>query len=191
MIAIGLACNPKLIIADEPTTALDVTIQAQILELMKDLSRTTQHRADHHHPQSRCGRPLRRPRDRDVCRAARRARRRRRRYSTARVIPIPWGLLRSVPRLDRPRGAKLETIEGSAAECGIAAVRLPLCAALPLSHPRLRSRAAALRDRYRQLVALPSARGDRCRHAGLGRDRRRHPEAPQLREPNRCCRCNI
>jgi peptide/nickel transport system ATP-binding protein len=39
MIAIGLACNPKLIIADEPTTALDVTIQAQILELMKDLSR--------------------------------------------------------------------------------------------------------------------------------------------------------
>ena len=40
MIAIGLACNPKLIIADEPTTALDVTIQAQILELMKNLSRT-------------------------------------------------------------------------------------------------------------------------------------------------------
>ena len=39
MIAIGLACNPKLLIADEPTTALDVTIQAQILELMKDLSR--------------------------------------------------------------------------------------------------------------------------------------------------------
>ncbi|MET0868094.1 MAG: ABC transporter ATP-binding protein, partial [Pseudorhodoplanes sp.] len=39
MIAIGLACNPKLIIADEPTTALDVTIQAQILELMKSLSR--------------------------------------------------------------------------------------------------------------------------------------------------------
>src|SRR5947207_9064807 len=39
MIAIGLACNPKLIIADEPTTALDVTIQAQILKLMKDLSR--------------------------------------------------------------------------------------------------------------------------------------------------------
>jgi len=39
MIAIALACNPKLLIADEPTTALDVTIQAQIIDLMKDLKR--------------------------------------------------------------------------------------------------------------------------------------------------------
>ena len=38
MIAMALSCNPKLIIADEPTTALDVTIQAQVLELMKKLS---------------------------------------------------------------------------------------------------------------------------------------------------------
>ncbi|TLS50384.1 ABC transporter ATP-binding protein [Paenibacillus antri] len=40
MIAIALACNPSLLIADEPTTALDVTIQAQILTLMKDLQST-------------------------------------------------------------------------------------------------------------------------------------------------------
>ena len=37
MIAMGLSCNPKVLIADEPTTALDVTIQAQILELMVGL----------------------------------------------------------------------------------------------------------------------------------------------------------
>jgi oligopeptide transport system ATP-binding protein len=39
MIAMALSCNPKLLIADEPTTALDVTIQAQILELIKDLQK--------------------------------------------------------------------------------------------------------------------------------------------------------
>ena len=37
MIAMALVCDPKLLIADEPTTALDVTVQAQILELMKSL----------------------------------------------------------------------------------------------------------------------------------------------------------
>lgn len=39
MIAIAMSCNPKLLIADEPTTALDVTIQAQIMELLKDLTK--------------------------------------------------------------------------------------------------------------------------------------------------------
>jgi peptide/nickel transport system ATP-binding protein len=41
MIAMALACSPKLLIADEPTTALDVTIQAQILDLMSDLKART------------------------------------------------------------------------------------------------------------------------------------------------------
>ncbi len=111
MIAIGLACSPKLIIADEPTTALDVTIQAQILELMKDLSR-------------RMGIALvvithnlgivARYADRvNVMYAARLVE-----QGTADEIfarprhPYTLGLLRSVPRLDRPRGVRLETIEG-------------------------------------------------------------------------------
>jgi peptide/nickel transport system ATP-binding protein len=111
MIAIGLACNPKLIIADEPTTALDVTIQAQILELMKDLSR-------------RLGIAMviithnlgivARYADRvAVMYAARIVEK-----GTADDVflkprhPYAVGLMRSVPRLDQPRGMRLETIEG-------------------------------------------------------------------------------
>lgn len=43
MIAMALSCNPKLLIADEPTTALDVTIQAQIMDLMADLKKSLAH----------------------------------------------------------------------------------------------------------------------------------------------------
>ncbi len=112
MIAIGLACNPKLLIADEPTTALDVTIQAQILELMKDLSR-------------RLGIAIvvithnlgivARYADRvNVMYAARMAET----GPAGLVFSRPWhpytrGLLGAVPRLDRPRTAKLQTIDGA------------------------------------------------------------------------------
>ena len=111
MIAIGLACNPKLIIADEPTTALDVTIQAQILHLMKELSRelgiamvVITHNLG----------IVARYADRvNVMYAARMAEQGTAASVFARPLhPYTVGLLRSVPRLDRPRGAKLETIEG-------------------------------------------------------------------------------
>jgi peptide/nickel transport system ATP-binding protein len=112
MIAIGLACNPKLLIADEPTTALDVTIQAQILELMKDLSR-------------RLGVAVviithnlgivARYADRvNVMYAARLAESGTAERVFARPLhPYSRGLLTAVPRLDRGRTAKLATIDGA------------------------------------------------------------------------------
>ncbi len=112
MIAIGLACNPKLIIADEPTTALDVTIQAQILKLMKDLSRDLNiamvlitHNLG----------IVARYADRvNVMYAARMAEQADARTLFSKPLhPYTAGLLRSVPRLDRPRVAKLETIDGA------------------------------------------------------------------------------
>ncbi len=50
VIAIALACQPELLIADEPTTALDVTIQAQVLEMMKELQVKAQYRYADDHP---------------------------------------------------------------------------------------------------------------------------------------------
>ena len=112
MIAIGLACNPKLLIADEPTTALDVTIQAQILELMKDLSR-------------RLGIAViiithnlgivARYADRvNVMYAARLVESGTAERVFARPLhPYARGLLTAVPRLDKGRSSKLATIEGA------------------------------------------------------------------------------
>ena len=66
MIAMALACNPKILIADEPTTALDVTIQAQILKLMAGLQENDPDLHHPHHPRSGHRRPDRPERDGDV-----------------------------------------------------------------------------------------------------------------------------
>ena len=111
MIAMALSCNPKLILADEPTTALDVTIQAQILDLLKNLARefrTAFILITH-----------------DLGVVAGMTQRIHVMYAGVIVekadtgelfsnpkMPYTWGLLRSIPRLDEHRKAKLLPIEG-------------------------------------------------------------------------------
>lgn len=111
MIAMALACNPKLIIADEPTTALDVTIQAQILELMKNLTRdlgvamiiithnlgVVARYADRVNVMY-AGRIIESGTAQDV-------------YHNPKH-PYTLALLQSVPRMDQPRGQKLKPVDG-------------------------------------------------------------------------------
>lgn len=127
MIAMALSCNPKLIIADEPTTALDVTTQAVLLELMKDLVNrfnTSLVLVTH-----------------NLGVVARYAQRIYVMYA-GRIVeagpakdifanpqhPYTKGLLRCVPRLDEPRDKKLVPIEGLPPNL----IRMPpTCAFLP------------------------------------------------------------
>ncbi len=111
MIAMALSCNPKLILADEPTTALDVTIQAQILELLRNLARefrTAFILITH-----------------DLGIVAGMTQRVHVMYAGEIVEkadtfelydnpkhPYTWGLLKSIPRLDEARKEKLQPIEG-------------------------------------------------------------------------------
>src|SRR5258707_2478950 len=111
MIAIALACEPKLIIADEPTTALDVTIQAQLLELMQRLTQqlgvaliVITHnlgivaRYAHRVNVMYAGRIVESGPAAAIYHAPRH--------------PYTMALLKSVPRLDRPRQARLDPVSG-------------------------------------------------------------------------------
>jgi oligopeptide/dipeptide ABC transporter ATP-binding protein len=111
MIAMALSCEPELLIADEPTTALDVTIQAQILELMKSLTRklgVAQIIITHN-----LGVVARYAARVNVMYAGRIVE-----AGSADAIyhrprhPYTMALLKSVPRLDRPRQARLDPVEG-------------------------------------------------------------------------------
>ena len=112
MIAMALSCNPDVLIADEPTTALDVTIQAQILELidrLKDEYNSSVILITHDLGVVAqiadevivmyAGRVVERGSKRQVF------------YDPQ--MPYTWGLLGSIPRLDRPRPAKLHAITGT------------------------------------------------------------------------------
>jgi oligopeptide/dipeptide ABC transporter ATP-binding protein len=111
MIAMALSCNPKLLLADEPTTALDVTIQAQVLEILARLSRelgTAVIIITHN-----LG-VIARYADRvNVMYAGKIVE-----SADAMTVygsprhPYTVGLLKSVPRLDQTRKVKLEVIEG-------------------------------------------------------------------------------
>jgi peptide/nickel transport system ATP-binding protein len=111
MIAMALSCNPSILIADEPTTALDVTIQAQIVDLINRLKDDFDSAvifithdlgviadiADEIIVMY-AGRVVERGSKRDIF------------YDPQ--MPYTWGLLGSIPRLDRPRPERLHTIEG-------------------------------------------------------------------------------
>ncbi|NYG57667.1 peptide/nickel transport system ATP-binding protein [Nocardioides daedukensis] len=112
LIAIALACEPKLLIADEPTTALDVTIQAQVLEVLKDLVADTNAALlmithDLGVVAGLCDEVNVMYSGRIVESAARHEL-----FATPRH-PYTGGLLESIPRLDAGKGAPLRPIPGS------------------------------------------------------------------------------
>lgn len=153
MIAMALSCNPKLLIADEPTTALDVTIQAQILELMKELKdefNTAIMLITHD-----LGVVA------EVCqRVAVMYAGKVVEYADVETIfghprhPYTWGLLRSIPKLDG-HVKRLEVIDGVVPN----PLHLPRGCAF---HPRCRFARESCREREPEITEIRSGHSVRC-----------------------------
>ncbi|RAQ95196.1 ABC transporter ATP-binding protein [Thermogemmatispora tikiterensis] len=154
MIAIALACNPQLLIADEPTTALDVTIQAQILELMKGLAKefgtalmlithdlgvvagTCEHVIVMYAGHIVESAPVRQI------------------FQTP-AHPYTIGLLQSIPRLDEKRGTRLTPIPGQPPDLSREIIGCPYAPRCPRVQPRCRQERPELKPvgRGEQLAA--------------------------------------
>ncbi|GAA1153268.1 ABC transporter ATP-binding protein [Ornithinicoccus hortensis] len=172
LIAMALACEPRLLIADEPTTALDVTIQAQILALLRELvvdSGTALIMITHDLGvvAGLCdevnvlygGRIVERAQRHDLFKVPRH--------------PYTGGLLASIPRLDDPRGRRLSPVPGSVAD------NIPWDSACAFA-PRCSSAIDTCRTVTPDLVAddaVPDARLLRC-HNPLPVDGSQAPTAP-------------
>ncbi|WP_069805128.1 ABC transporter ATP-binding protein [Thermogemmatispora onikobensis] len=154
MIAIALACNPQLLIADEPTTALDVTIQAQILELMKGLAKefgTALMLITHdlgvvagsceHVIVMYAGHIVESAPVRQI-------------FQTP-AHPYTVGLLQSIPRLDEKRGTRLTPIPGQPPDLSREIIGCPYAQRCPRVQPRCRQERPELKPvgRGEQLAA--------------------------------------
>ncbi len=167
MIAMALACKPKLLIADEPTTALDVTIQAQISKLMNDLKR--EHGTSILFITHDLGVIAQMADDVAVMYCGQVVE-----MAPAKTLftdcefshPYTEGLMVSIPRLDTPAGVRLESIPGSVPHPAQSAeglqIRAPL-QILPAALPRGRAGAGERDGGAAGALLLPQKGGAPCK----------------------------